>query len=236
MDRTDRRGFLGAAGWGMAGLGLSQVLPANLARATEGVELSDGKDRSLVDRLLAEGPVGAQLVPTEKNALGPFYMEGAPYRAKLTPPLEPGVPVLIRGRIWSLGSGAALPLATLDVWQANASGEYDNRKTTGVTTPEDFHYRARLLSDEKGYYEFETIHPGGYRMGGSNWRPSHIHYLVQAPGHETLVTQLYFKGDPRNETDSLFRESLAIAIEEVRVGEARYERGIFDVVLTPKAA
>ena len=39
--------------------------------------------------------------PTEDNILGPFYREGSPFRAKVTPPLESGVVLLIRGRVWS---------------------------------------------------------------------------------------------------------------------------------------
>jgi protocatechuate 3,4-dioxygenase beta subunit len=37
--------------------------------------------------------------------------------------------------------------------------------------------------------------PGHY-VAGSAWRPRHIHLRAQAPGHRTLVTQLYFNGDP----------------------------------------
>jgi len=228
---TTRRGFLGAAGLGIASLGAQRL---NLSNATESAENPNSKDRLLVDALREQGPAAASMKPTEDNALGPFYLEGSPFRAKLTPPLEPGVPLLVRGQVFSLGTEEPLPMATLDVWQANASGEYDNRKTSGITTPDDFHYRARMLTDEKGYYEFETIHPGAYQLGRSSWRPSHIHYLIQAPGHQTLVTQLYFKGDPRNETDSLFKPSLAIDIEKVKTDRGEYETGVFHIVLKPE--
>ena len=26
------------------------------------------------------------------------------------------------------------------------------------------------------------------------WRPAHVHLIVEAPGHEPLITQLFFKG------------------------------------------
>ncbi|MCA9428684.1 MAG: twin-arginine translocation pathway signal protein [Candidatus Omnitrophica bacterium] len=234
MDRsTTRRGFLGAAGLGIAGLGARRL---TLADATESAENPTGKDRLLVDKLRGESPTESILTPTEDNALGPFYIEGAPHRAKLTPPLEPGVPLLIRGQVWSLANEKPIPMAVLDVWQANAAGEYDNRKTSGVTTPDDFHYRARMLTDENGYYEFETIHPGAYQLGRSQWRPSHIHYLIQAPGHQTLITQLYFKGDPRNEPDSLFKPSLAIDVAKVKTANGEYEAGVFDIVLKAEGA
>ncbi|NIN19808.1 MAG: hypothetical protein GTN82_17795, partial [Candidatus Aminicenantes bacterium] len=36
---------------------------------------------------------------------------------------------------------------------------------------------------------------GRYRIM-SGFRPAHIHFKVSHPGHEVLVTQLYFYGDP----------------------------------------
>jgi protocatechuate 3,4-dioxygenase beta subunit len=43
----------------------------------------------------------------------------------------------------------------------------------------------------------ETIMPGHY-----DDRPAqHIHYLISAPGHKTLVTQVYFATDPFFEGD-----------------------------------
>ncbi len=226
---TTRRGFLGTAGLGIASIGARRLtLPGG---PTEDAANPHGKDRLLVDALKENGPINTSLEPTEDDALGPFHMAGAPYRAKLTPLFEPGTPLVIRGQVWSLATESPLPMATLDVWQANDKGEYDNNKVTEVTTPDDFHYRARMLTDEKGYYEFETIHPGAYQLGRSTWRPSHIHYMIQAAGHQTLVTQLYFKDDPRNEPDSLFKKSLAIDIEKVKTEQGEYETGIFHIVL-----
>jgi hypothetical protein len=42
---------------------------------------------------------------------------------------------------------------------------------------------------------FETILPGKY-LNGSQYRPSHIHFKITPPGFPTLITQLYFQGDP----------------------------------------
>src|SRR4051812_37152217 len=43
----------------------------------------------------------ANLARTERNILGPYYRAGAPFRAKITPPLEPGTVLLIKGRVWA---------------------------------------------------------------------------------------------------------------------------------------
>ena len=91
--------------------------------------------------------------------------------------------------------------------------------------------RARLITDEEGYYEYETVHPGRYQIGEGIWRPSHVHYMVRHPGYTPLVTQLYFKGDPMNEKDMFIRASLIIEVKEEKVAGGAYEAGTFDIVL-----
>merc|ERR1712196_471634 len=58
-----------------------------------------------------------------------------------------------------------------------------------------FNCRAFLLSDASGQYNFATLVPGHY-VAGSTWRPRHIHAKVSAPGFVTIITQVYFHGDP----------------------------------------
>lgn len=169
--------------------------------------------------------------PTEDNILGPFHREGAPYRAKITPPLEPGTVLLVRGRV--LGHDTRKPLAgaTLDIWQANATGRYDNDDSSKPPAAGVFMNRARVFTNESGEYEFETIHPGRYKIAPKIWRPSHIHYWVRANGYQEIITQLYFKGDPENAKDSFIKPSLIIELEKKGSGTRSYEVGTFDVVL-----
>ncbi len=93
--------------------------------------------------------------------------------------------------------------------------------------------RARLVTDETGYYEFESIHPAPYQVGKNAWRPAHIHYLVRAAGYKSLITQLYFKGDPHNKTDEFIKESLIIEVRTQKTRNGSYEAGVFDIVLAP---
>lgn len=171
--------------------------------------------------------------PTQDNILGPFYRSGAPYRAKITPPLEPGTTLLIRGRVFALDKRAPLPSTVLDIWQATANGRYDNDDPKGAPRPDVFTNRARLVTDESGYYEFETIHPGRYKIGRNVWRPAHIHYMVLHPGYKQLVTQLYFKGDPENARDEFIKPSLIIDLATHKTRAGQYESGTFDIVLAP---
>lgn len=179
------------------------------------------------------GPAPAKLAPTEENILGPYYRAGAPYRGKITPPLAPGTVLLLTGRVWALDTRRPLAGAVLDLWQASASGRYDNDDPDAPPKADVFLNRARLITDENGGYEVETVHPGRYQTGPGMWRPAHIHYAVHAPGYRTLVTQLYFKGDPYNARDPFIRPSLIIDLQATRTAGGSYEAGTFDVVLRP---
>ena len=64
------------------------------------------------------------------------------------------------------------------------------------TTIVDFKLRGFTITNDQGFYLFETIMPGKYLNGG-NFRPSHIHYKITPPGFPQLTTQLYFEGDDR---------------------------------------
>ena len=184
--------------------------------------------------------------PTHPDILGPFWASGAPFRGKVTPPMEPGELLVVRGRVWSYLTKKPLANVVLDVWQADANGRYDfqdkpatdTRLLVGGKQPKcaDFRNRIRLITDEKGQYEYETIKPAAYNVG-SEKRPSHIHYLAQAAGHARLITQLYFKGDPHIKNDSFGQNQgasnspLIITTQKVKRGNGHYLRGTFDLVL-----
>ncbi len=180
-----------------------------------------------------ESNLSSKWSATEPNILGPFHREHAPFRGKLTPPLEPGTVLLIRGTLWDLDTRQPLPGATLDLWQANANGRYDNDDPRTPPAPDIFLNRARVLTDEHGRYEYETIHPGAYKTSPTTWRPPHVHYLVRAKGYKPLITQLYFRGDPHQAKDAFIRKSLIIDLDRLERDQATYEVGTFDIVLTP---
>ena len=48
--------------------------------------------------------------------------------------------------------------------------------------------------------------------GREPWRPAHLHVIVSAPGHRTLVTELFPADDPYLDEDPVFgvREDLII--------------------------
>ncbi len=131
---------------------------------------------------------------TPRDALGPFYVKGAPAQAELCASGSGGSQKLtVSGRV--LGTPQCSPLAgaLVEVWQADARGDYSQ---VGAK-PDDAGclLRASLKTDAEGRYAFRTVRPGEYPG-----RPRHIHYRVSAKGYATLVTQLYFareRGVPR---------------------------------------
>ena len=62
---------------------------------------------------------------------------------------------------------------------------------------------------QHGEWILETNRPGIYPN-----RPLHIHVKVEGEIVNTLTTQLYFPGDPGNESDNWYREDLEIQVIE----------------------
>jgi protocatechuate 3,4-dioxygenase beta subunit len=127
------------------------------------------------------------LKPTPWNEVGPFYKRRAPRTTHLRAAGDPGLPVAVSGQILDT-SGNVLPGASVEVWHADHHGRYDI---------EGYRYRTSLVASESGKYAFDSVMPGHYPGRVCQ----HIHYLVTAPGHKALTTQLYFATDPVFEGD-----------------------------------
>ncbi|HEY6133968.1 MAG TPA: dioxygenase [Rubrivivax sp.] len=170
---------------------------------------------SLVD-LLASDPAA-----TPGSVLGPFHTAGSPWLANPADLIgaNEGRPVILRGRVRGAG-GEPLPAATLDFWQNAGNGLYWQQDPG---QPPD-NLRCRLRMDAEGRFEIATIRPVPYQIptdgpvwnelvapaGRSAWRPAHFHLIVAAPGHRTLVTELFDAEDPCLDSDAVFgvREGL----------------------------
>jgi len=231
MSRLSRRNLMRGGLFGLAAAGAGGLVLRADAGPTPATEDAHGYE----EFLKANGepriqPTG-KWAPTGEDILGPFYVEGAPFRGKVTPPLEPGELLVIRGRVWGYDTKKPLPGATLHVWQTDAKGRYDMDDPRHPPARSEFRNRIRLVTDETGFYEYETIKPAPYRVG-RGFRPAHIHYMIEAPGYRKLITQLYFKGDPRIAKDRFARDSeLIVDPATVSNDNGEYLRGTFDIVL-----
>ena len=124
---------------------------------------------------------------------GPFYTANAPtiQNNQLAAANELGTRIIISGRVYNLECSEVIPNTEIDIWHANSVGEYDNI---------GYNLRGKTKTNSQGFYIFESIKPGLY-LNGSTFRPSHIHFKITPPGVSTLITHLYFQGDPYIPTD-----------------------------------
>jgi len=160
--------------------------------------------------------------PTPENVEGPYYLPDAPFKERIATPETAGSRLTLTGTVFAHDCFTPLAGAVVDVWQTDASGEYDFSNT--------FRLRGRVRADGKGKYRFETVVPGRYRAGRT-YRPAHIHLRVSHPEGRTLVTQVYFRGDPELGKDPFVLPALIIPLERKKGEESETYLGVFDIVL-----
>ncbi len=157
-------------------------------------------------------PVGFALV-------GPFFRANAPFRERgdsIVSKDTPGARVRISGQVFDFGNNTPIEGAILDTWQAANNGLYENQDERQP----DYNLRGRFRTDENGIFELIALMPTAYPVPTDGPvgellrvakrppdRPAHIHFIVSAPGYETLVTQIFVKGDPIIEDDAVFTAS-----------------------------
>jgi len=193
---------------------------------------------------------------TSGSVLGPFYLPDSPtiQRGGDLVKGNAGDPVLICGRVVDK-AGRPLKGASIDMWQTDAKGLY---ATQDPAQPDD-NFRCKVNCDEEGRYWFTTVRPGAYTipMDGpvgalfrharrSEWRPAHYHFIVRAPGHHELVTELFPDDDPYLEIDAVFgtRAALCVPLKPVAANDTLpsplerkpVKRIDYDFVLVPAAA
>lgn len=151
---------------------------------------------------------------TPSTVLGPFFVEGAPEMPSGAVLAEdaPGERLHVTGRVAS-ADGGALAGALVDIWQADAEGFYDVQRPAGEAPA----LRARFRTDADGRFHFWSVMPVAYPVptdgpvgamllatGRHPMRPAHVHAMISAPGHETLVTHVFDAEDPYLDSDSVF--------------------------------
>jgi protocatechuate 3,4-dioxygenase beta subunit len=170
----------------------------------------------------------AARTPTEDNIEGPFYRPNAPMGDTLSPEGAEGQEAVISGTVLDV-EGKPVASALVDVWQADAKGDYDIADPAERNNPRvAYKFRARMHANADGRYTFKTVMPGQYEIGEGKWRPKHIHFKVSAPGLKPLTTQLYFEGDQYNAVDPWWKPGLTIRMRQTH---SPIIRGTFDITL-----
>ncbi|MBS4085068.1 MAG: hydroxyquinol 1,2-dioxygenase [Rhizobiales bacterium] len=195
---------------------------------------------------------------TPASVLGPFHILGAPeipFGGDFIRDNQ-GEAVVFSGTVRSV-SGEPLA-ASMEIWQTADNGLYSNQDAS----QRDYNLRGRLACRDDGRYLFSTIRPAPYTVpddgpvgellrstGRTPWRPSHIHFIISAPGFRTLVTEIFPSDDPYIEVDAVFgvRTALCVNYEssesrqelpaELQIRDTLptpYSRVEFDFVLAPE--
>lgn len=152
----------------------------------------------LVDAINHQRPAGS----TENTVLGPFHVSDAPhYPHGANISLDgKGEPVLVSGRVVD-NDGKPIVGATLDVWQANEDGFYDVQQP-GVQPA--MNLRGIFTTDTEGRFWFRSAKPRYYpipddgpvgklliALGRHPFRAAHLHFIVEAPGYDRIVTHIF---------------------------------------------
>jgi protocatechuate 3,4-dioxygenase beta subunit len=187
LSTLSRRRFLQAVAVAAAPVAFLSREQTLLGRASDNVQLE------------ATPAVGEQLELTPEETAGPFFRPNSPLTADFRESGLTGVPSRVAGFVLDR-RGRPIAGALLDFWHADADGQYDLK---------GFRCRGHQYSDASGHYALETVVPGLYPG-----RTRHYHVRLQAAHGPSLSTQLYFPGEVRNSSDSLFRPDLLLKVRE----------------------
>lgn len=155
---------------------------------------------------------------TTTDILGPFYRPDSPVRDNLVVEGLSGDLVELSGVVRHKDCKTPYKNAKIELWHCSADEVYDNET-------DEYRYRGTSYCDADGKYSFKTQMPVPYDVGDGTIRPAHFHMMVSAPGYQSLVTQIYFSGDPHIETDA----TASLAEAKNRILDVGQEDGMLKV-------
>jgi hydroxyquinol 1,2-dioxygenase len=199
-------------------------------------------DEKRLEFILASDVLGLSMLVVQMNhrldpaatpatVLGPFHIEGSPefgFGGDMSDGV-PGTPLYVHGVVRDL-EGEPVAGGVLDVWQADTEGAYESQ----IPDIDEARLRAKYTTREDGSYCLRTIAPKGYTipMDGpvgdlisrteiSHFRPAHIHFLINVPGYEPLITHLFQEGAEYLDSDVVFgtKQELVVRFDEREPGE-----------------
>lgn len=191
--------------------------------------------------LSTPGLFAEQLTRTPRQTEGPFYPDKLPLDTdndllilndSITPSI--GEVTHLTGRILDT-NGTPLRNATVEIWQVDGKGSYlHSRGAVQAGRDSNFQGFGRFLTGSTGQYYFRTIKPVPYPG-----RTPHIHFAINRGGRRLLTTQMYVKGEPRNQRDGIYqsvrdekaRESITVAFNPVKDSTLGELAANFDVVI-----
>ncbi len=141
--------------------------------------------------------------PTPSQTVGPFFAILVPERGSVRLRAEetPGAPIRVEGVVRD-GTGAAVPDALVEVWQADAAGRCQHPEDPRSSGPDPaFAGFGRVHTDPAGRFGIETIKPGRVPGPGRLQAPHLVVGLFARGLLARLVTRIYFDDEPSNAGD-----------------------------------
>ena len=198
----------------------------------------------LVDAINNRRPDGA----TENTVLGPFHVDGVPELPMSANISRDGVgeSCLFQGHVTDF-DGAPVAGARIDVWSDNADGFYDVQQPESQPQPNN---RGVFVTGADGRYAFQGIKPVSYpipddgpvgqmlgQLGRHPYRPAHMHFIVSSPGHQTVVTHTFVKGDDYLTSDAVFGVKKTLIADYTATPEGPTDwQSTFDFIMTTEVA
>ena len=161
---------------------------------------------------------------SESTVLGPFFRPNAPVLAKgasvIQKHFDGAATLRVAGTVRDT-ENRPLSGVTVDVWEDAPNGLYEQQDDAQP----DYNLRGKFTTDGKGEYEFVAFRPAPYPipydgaagellnyMGHHPWRPGHIHFKLEKPGYQSLISQIF---DP--DTEYLLQDSV-FAVKQSLIG------------------
>lgn len=185
---------------------------------------------------------------TVNTVQGPFHIADAPLADNGAPIglIEGDAEILVMDGVVRDLAGHPLAGVELDIWCADRNGEYSQ---FAPNIP-DFNNRAKITTKADGSYRIVTEMPQPYalvgeckllleRMGRQIWRPRHVHFMIDHPGFESLVTQIYFSGEDFTGSDCVMgvKDGLLTELKWVEDPTLGFDRPVltahYDFALQP---
>jgi TolB protein len=148
--------------------------------------------------------------PGQRIAEQPIPDPALPAHLALADEVEPGERLVFSGTVYAADCMTPLAGALLELWQANAAGEYTDLE-------------GMLMTDDSGHYRIDTIMPGLYGA------PAHIHARIYHPRGRAIETELVFEGDPNLPPDTSGFAIIPLGHGEGAAGSGLHGR--WDIVL-----
>ncbi len=124
---------------------------------------------------------------TPSQTVGPFFAYGLVPEAYGWPGVAggriagdgvPGTRIRLTGRVFD-GAGAPVPDALVEVWQADADGNYPTAEAQRAGAFRGF---GRVATDADGGFAFETVKPGRVPGRGNALQAPHLTLVIFARG------------------------------------------------------